>query len=88
MLKEIVRVKTAPGHCSIGDAHGGGVTKLHSYVEIIIFFEKAIVNDTENVKLVRHPILVGKLHGKLLKLLGKAASAGHAKGVLYGGCNG
>ena len=72
MLKVIVRLQSAAGHEGVGDAHGGGVSKLHSDVEVIILFEERIGNDVEHIPAVLIPVFVRKLCGDVLKLLLKS----------------
>ena len=36
VVEVVFRLQSAAGHEGVGDAHGGGVTKGNSYVEIII----------------------------------------------------
>ncbi len=86
MGKVFVRLQPAAGHEGVGDADGGAVSESNSYVEIIIFFQKGIVNDVEDVKLMLHPILIGHLRGDAFKLIGKAVCAGNVIAALQRGC--
>ncbi len=76
------RLQATAGHQRIGDADRCGTSESHSDVEIIILLQKTIVNDVEDVTLVFHPILVGKLDRNLFKLVGKAMLAGNLISVL------
>ena len=40
MLKVIIRLQSAAGHECVGNADGGGVSELHSDIEIIILLKK------------------------------------------------
>lgn len=77
MLKVFVRLKVAARHERVGNADNGGVSESHSDVEIIIFLQKGIVNDVENIPLMVVPVFVSELCGNALKLEGKAIRAGN-----------
>jgi len=76
MLKVFVGVEVAAGQNRVGDADGSGASELRSDVKLIIFLQKAAVNDVEDVVLVFLPIFVCQLSGDLLQLVGKALLAG------------
>ena len=60
MLEIILRVKTAASHEGVGDADRGGVSEHHLDVVIIIFLQKGILNDVENIPAVILPVFRGK----------------------------
>ena len=55
MPEILLRVQPAAGHQRIGDAGGGGASERRPYVVIIIFLQKRIFNDAENIPLVVLP---------------------------------
>jgi len=66
VIKVFVRFQPAAGQNRVGDADGCGASELSSDVELIIFLQKAAVNDVDNVVLVFLPIFVRQLSGDLL----------------------
>ena len=76
MLKVFVGVEAAAGQDRVGDTDRGGVSELCSDVELIIFLQKAAVNDVEDVVLMLLPISIRQLSGDLLQLIGKTFFAG------------
>ncbi|WP_255575524.1 hypothetical protein [Caproiciproducens faecalis] len=77
MLKVFVGFQPAAGQNRVGDADRGGASELCSDVELIIFLQKATVNDVKNVVLMLLPIFVCQLSGNLLQLVGKTFFAGN-----------
>ena len=82
MLEVFLRGHPAAGQQGVGNAHGGGVTECRADVKLIIFLQKAAVNDVEDVPPVFVPILPGKLGGHPFKLVGKAMFAGNTIAAL------
>ena len=76
MCEVIIRFQPASRHKRVGDAGGGGVSELCSYIEIIILFQKRILKDVEYIPLMLVPVFVGKLCGDAFELLGKPFLAG------------
>lgn len=77
MVEIAFRLQPAAGHQRVGDADRCGASKSHSDVKLIIFFQKAIVNDAKNLTLVLRPIRIRKLGCDFFKLVGKAIFAGN-----------
>ena len=68
MLEVILRVKAAACHEGVGDADRSGIFEYHFDVVIIIFLQKGILNDVENIPAVIPPVFRGKLIGDPFKL--------------------
>ncbi|MSS36025.1 hypothetical protein [Clostridium porci] len=79
MLEVISRLHAAAGQQCVGGADHGGVPKSHSDVEIIILFQKGIVNDAEDVAPVVVPVFIHKLRRDTLQLIGKTVFTGNIK---------
>jgi hypothetical protein len=77
MLKVFIGFQPTAGQNRVGDADGCGASELRSDVELIIFLQKAAVNDVEDVVLMVLPIFVRQLSGDLLQLIGKTFFAGN-----------
>ncbi len=77
MLKVFIRFQPTAGQNRVGGAYGCGASELCSDVELIIFFQKAAVNDVEDVVLMVLLIFVRQLSGNLFQLVGKAFFAGN-----------
>ncbi|MGX8711691.1 MAG: hypothetical protein ACQGTM_15770 [bacterium] len=77
MLKVFVGFQSAAGQNRVGDADGSGASELCSDVELIIFLQKAAVNDVKDVVLMLLPIFVCQLSGNLFQLVGKTFFAGN-----------
>ncbi|WP_313293053.1 hypothetical protein [Faecalispora jeddahensis] len=77
MLKVFVRFQPAARQNRVSDADGSGASELRPDVELIIFFQEAVVNDVENVVLMILPIFVRQLSGDLIQLIGKAFFSGN-----------
>lgn len=69
MVEVAFRLQSTPGQQRVGNADRCGISELYSDVKFIIAFQKAPVNDVEDVPLVFHPILAGKLGCNAFKLL-------------------
>ena len=72
MPKVIVWLQSAAGHEGVGDADGGCVSELHSYVEIIVLLKEGILKDVEHIPPMIVPILIRELCRDALKLLLKS----------------
>ena len=81
MLEIFLRFQAAAGHERISDAHGGGIAKRRADIEIIIFLQKAPVNDTEDSPLVLLPIFPGKQSRDCFKLFLQTMLSGNAVAV-------
>lgn len=68
MVEVAFRLQSTPGQQRVGNADRSGISELHSDVKFIIAFQKAPVNDVEDVPLVFHPILADKLGRDAFKL--------------------
>ena len=68
MVEVAFRLQSTPGQQRVGNADRCGISELHSDVKFIIAFQKAPVNDVEDVPLVFHPILADKLGRDAFKL--------------------
>lgn len=68
MVEVAFRLQSTPGQQRVGNADRCGISELHSDVKFIIAFQKAPVNDVEDVPLVFHPILADKLGRDTFKL--------------------
>ena len=79
MLEVFSRLHAAAGQQCVGGADHGGVPKSHSDVEIIILFQKGIVNDAEDVAPVVVPVFIHKLRRDTLQLIGKTVFTGNIK---------
>lgn len=79
MLEVFSRFHAAAGQQYIGGTDHGGIPKCHSDVEIIILFQKRIVNDAEDVAPVVVPVFIHKLRRDTLQLIGKTVSTGNIK---------
>ena len=79
MFEVISRLHAATGQQCVGGADHGGVPKSNSDVEIIILFQKGIVNDAEDVAPVVVPVFIHKLRRDTLQLIGKTVFTGNIK---------
>ena len=82
MVEVAFRLQSTTGQQRVGNADRCGISELHSDVKFIIAFQKAPVNDAEDVLAVAHPILVRKLRSGGLKLRSEAHAALSAEAVL------
>lgn len=57
MPEILLRVQPAASHQRVGDAGGGGASERRPYIVIIIFLQKRILNDAENIPLVVRPVV-------------------------------
>ena len=72
MNEGFLRVQAAAGQQGVGGADHGGISERRPDVEVIIFFQKGTVNDTEDVILIVVPVFIHKLGGDGFQLLRKA----------------
>ena len=72
MEKMFLRLQSAAGQQGVGGADHGGISERRPDVEVIIFFQKGTVNDTEDVILIVVPVFIHKLGGDGFQLLRKA----------------
>ena len=79
MVEVAFRLQSTPGQQRVGNADRCGISELHSDVKFIIAFQKAPVNDVENVLFVFHPILADKLGGDAFKLFRQVVFRRRAK---------
>ncbi|WP_156622259.1 hypothetical protein [Flavonifractor plautii] len=77
MAEILLRVQPAAGHQRIGDAGGGGASERRPYVVIIIFLQKRIFNDAENIPLVVLPIVLCQPIRHKLQLIFQTVRAGN-----------
>ncbi|MFQ7453290.1 MAG: hypothetical protein ACLRNQ_19960 [Flavonifractor plautii] len=77
MPEILLRVQPATGHQRIGDAGGGGASERRPYVVIIIFLQKRIFNDAENIPLVVLPIVLCQPIRYKLQLIFQTVRAGN-----------
>lgn len=87
MVEVAFRFQPAAGHQGVGDADGGGCLKLYSDVKFIIFLQKGIVNDIEEVPLMLRPVFLCQLSGHIGELFCKVIS-GDAVGAFQHGRHG
>ena len=85
MLEIAFRLQTAARHHSVGDADGGGTFESYFNIEIIIFLQKAPVNDAEKIVPVVVPVFRRKLGGDILQLVGKTVFTGNAIPIFQSG---
>ena len=88
MLEISLRIKTAPSHEGVGDADRSGIFEYHFDVVIIIFLQKGILNDVENIPAVILPVFRGKLIGDPFELTSEAVFRRHIKTLFESGSNG
>ena len=81
------RLQSAAGHQSVSDADGGCCFELYSDVKLIIFLQKGIVNDIEEVLLMLRPVFLSQFSGYLRELSGKVITR-NIIGVLQHGLHG
>lgn len=82
MGKVFFRLQPAARHEGVCDTDGGGAAKLHTDVKLIIFLQKAIVNDVEDVVAMLVPIFIGKLARDIFQLGGNIIRAAAAIAAL------
>ena len=84
MVEVAFRLQSTPGQQRVGNADRCGISELHSDVKFIIAFQKAPVNDVEDVLFVFHPILADKLGGDAFKLFRQVVFRRRAKPLSEG----
>ena len=81
MLEVILRVKTAASHEGVGDADRSGIFEYHFDVVIIIFLQKGILNDVENIPFVILPVFCGKSVCDPFKLISETIFSRYIKSL-------
>ena len=84
MPEILLRVYPAAGHQRVGDAGGGGVSERRPYVVIIIFLQKRIFNDAENIPLMVCPVVFYQPVRHKLQLIFQTVCAGNLIAGLQG----
>ena len=82
MLKVVSRLHAAARKENVSGADHRSVSEGHSDVEIIIFLQKGIFNDVEDIPLMGVPELVHQLCRYALQLVRKAVLTGNFKAAL------
>ena len=78
MFKVVFRLQTAAQHQGIAYTDLGGIPEGHSDVEFIIFFQKRILKDAEDVPAVVLPVFPRQLRSHSFKLNSKAFACRNA----------
>ncbi|MST91361.1 hypothetical protein FYJ76_05320 [Ruthenibacterium lactatiformans] len=84
MFKIVSRFQLTARQEGVGDTDRCGVPKCRSDVEIIILFEKRIINDADDVPCIGIPILTCQSGSDLFKLRHKAVFTGNIVGTFQG----
>ena len=87
MVEIALRLQPAAGHEGVGDADGGGIFELYFDVKLIIFLQKGIVNDIEEVPPMLRPVFLCQFSGHIGELFCKVIPS-NAIGTLQHGRHG